>query len=1409
MQPGATQGTADPRQQSCKLWIVHIECEYDARMRGGRVQRRIDSLLDEAEAAITERNWTLVQERCEAVLALDTDNADARAYREAAARAMNPAAASRGMPPESPSSGSPIPGQSESWPRAFANGRYQVRRFLGEGGKKRVFAVHDRFLDRDAAVALIRTEGLNSVGRQRILREAQAMARLGSHPGIVSIFDIGEHHGTPFVVTELMRGGDVEAMLDDAGGPLPLERTLEIAKGVAGGLAFAHERQVVHRDLKPGNVWLTEEGIPRIGDFGLALSLDRTRITQQGMIVGTVAYMPPEQALGGEATQHSDLYSLGAMLYEMVTGRPPFQGSDPTAMISQHVNTAPVAPLRLAGQCTPDLEDLILQLLEKDPGKRPASAGDVVERLEEVNPVASPADQPCSNHPALGRLDRGVFVGREAELQRLRSAFDQAFAGHGSVVLLAGEPGIGKTRTAEELQGYARLRGAFVFWGRSHESPGAPPYWPWLQVGRQWGSEHAAEAIGATLGPLSSDLVGLFPELRQLPGFVEPESVTGPEAAQFRLFEAFVAFLKSASHDRTFVIVLDDLHWADKATLLLFQHVARNVASMRVLLIGTYRDIELDAGHPLATILADLNRLPGFERITLPALSDREMADYIEAIDTGSTPGQDVATRIFAATEGNPFFLGEVVRLLVKEGALSATSPSDVTVPEGVREVLERRLRQLSEAAHERLRIAAVIGREFTVDTLALVTGDADAHLLSLLEESIAAHVIEEPSRPGRFRFTHALMHETVLAELSATRKARLHGAVAEALETRSGDRAEEYASYLAWHFGESAALTPGHVQKHKRYALIAARQAEFNAAWADVVRWYEAVIAGEDDPDPQILATLSNYYIYASDAYDPRVAETFRRAVAGFRRRGDGPGLARAVAQHRVIADDGFYRDALAHRTSIEPALRAQLLARAIFTFGFSNARPELVPSLEDELLALPAEDPSPNVEAFRLDGLAHRANRLWDVHNGALLYHQAAQEHERLGSHSAAIAQQLRATCTALCAGDLSHAAEHLAVLEDRSLEYRDGQGLAMTAMCGASLALLRWDLAGVERYTRGERSRTDSRGNGTVDQGITWRRRLLQEGPSESLVRSIPPRQKGLGMGPWEEMAFAAAASEYQWWNGNMEAAAEEFDLFLSIWRTGAGHIFERVEPFSRAWWYLVQEGDKQVQLEIYDEVRRWKKNWCGPWSGVGIDACRAHLAMELGLCDEAEQAFRDGVGWAEREGAPVALGRNLQGLAAVAEDRGDVAAALGYLDRAAAEYLPRGIKLYLDQVVEAKVRLQGLTGVGPKTAITPPASAEPDSDPQEVASAHPAEATAPPPTGDLRRDLQIAAFTGLSSRELEVLRLVASGKRNHEIAAELVISPATVTRHVSNIFDKTGLSNRTQLAIYALHRGLLEH
>ncbi len=268
-------------------------------------------------------------------------------------------------------------------PLTFAAGRYTVTRLLGEGAQKIVYLVHDAALERDCALALLKTEVLDADSLARVRREGQAMARL-THPNIVTVHDIGEEDGRPYLVCEYVPGGDLRHELDRANGSLPLKRALAIAADVCCALAFAHSQGIIHRDVKPGNVHLAGDGSAKLGDFGLALAADQSRLTMAGSAMGTAPYMAPEQARGQPVDARSDLYSLGCLLYELITGRPPFTGDDPMAVVSQHVHARPEPPSHHNAQVPDDLEQLVLALLAKAREERPSSADDALVELKRI-----------------------------------------------------------------------------------------------------------------------------------------------------------------------------------------------------------------------------------------------------------------------------------------------------------------------------------------------------------------------------------------------------------------------------------------------------------------------------------------------------------------------------------------------------------------------------------------------------------------------------------------------------------------------------------------------------------------------------------------------------------------------------------------------------------------------------------------------------------------------------------------------------------------------------------------------------------------------------------------------------------------------------------------------------------------
>ncbi|HEU4759636.1 MAG TPA: protein kinase, partial [Dehalococcoidia bacterium] len=521
----------------------------------------------------------------------------------------------------------PTPPPAAALPSTFADGRYQVKSFLGEGGRKRVYLAHDARLDRDVAIAVIKTEGLDEGGLERVRREAQAMGRLGDHPHIVTVHDIGEQDGQPYIVSQYMEGGDLDSYVRQAENHrLPLDEAIRIANEVRQALEYAHARGIVHRDLKPGNIWLSHEGTAKLGDFGLAVALDRSRLTMEGMMVGTVAYMAPEQALGRGADARSDLYSLGCVLYEMVTGRPPFLGDDTVAIVSQHINTAPVAPSWHNPEVPRALEALILRLLAKDPAERPESAAAIPAALNAILESASSTSAQAAAREAnpLDRLAGGVFVGREKEMDELRAGLEDALSGRGRLLMLVGEPGIGKTRTSEELATYGRLRSLQVLWGRCYEGEGAPAYWPWVQAIRSYVQDCDPAALLSEMGPGAADIAQVVSEVRdRLPGLPAPPALE-PEQARFRLFDSITTFLKNAAKAQPLILVLDDLHWADKPSLLMLQFLARELRGARLMVLGTYRDVELKRQHPLAQTLGELNREGLSQRILLRGLSEHD-----------------------------------------------------------------------------------------------------------------------------------------------------------------------------------------------------------------------------------------------------------------------------------------------------------------------------------------------------------------------------------------------------------------------------------------------------------------------------------------------------------------------------------------------------------------------------------------------------------------------------------------------------------------------------------------------------------------------------------------------------------------------------------------------------------------
>jgi class 3 adenylate cyclase len=572
-----------------------------------------------------------------------------------------------------------------------------------------------------------------------------------------------------------------------------------------------------------------------------------------GMMVGTASYMPPEQAMGGETTFASDLYALGCVLYEMVTGRPPFVGDDTVAVISQHVNTAPVSPAWHRPECPPALEALILRLLEKDPKQRPARASEVSEALAAVQSASTPAPVPAAEQGGeehSNPIYRRTFVGRETELKQLEAAFDASLSGQGSLVMIAGEPGIGKTTITEQLATYVGMRGGQSLVGHCYEEGSLSiPYLAFVEIMRSYVTNRDRDELVSQLGSGAGEVARIVSEVRDRVN-VPPSAGGSPDEERFRLFQAVAGFLRNASSAQPLCLVLEDLHDGDKGSLEMLVYLARNLAGARILLVGTYRDVEVDRTHPLSTALADLRRIDSFKRIALRGLSPDEVTRMISHI-----AGQDIpfelGEAIYRQTEGNPLFVQEVIRNAAEEGLITreggqwvATVDSLINyIPEGLRDVIGRRLSRLSEECSRVIAIAAIIGRDFAVDVLRSVADVSEDELLAALEEAINVSLIEEMrgQRELRYRFTHAFFRQTLYEEMIAPRRLRMHNEVAKALETHYAGRVEEHATELAEHFSHSSSEED--LYKAVKYGRMAAERAASVFAFGEASRLLEQAI--------------------------------------------------------------------------------------------------------------------------------------------------------------------------------------------------------------------------------------------------------------------------------------------------------------------------------------------------------------------------------------------------------------------------------------------------------------------------------------------------------------------------------------------------------------------------------------
>jgi DNA-binding CsgD family transcriptional regulator len=976
------------------------------------------------------------------------------------------------------------------------------------------------------------------------------------------------------------------------------------------------------------------------------------------------------------------------------------------------------------------------------------------------------------------------FVGREAELAALTADLDAAAGGRGGVVLVAGEPGIGKTRLVEELAAQATVCGALVLWGRCWEGEGAPAFWPWIQVVRAYLQTVDPTALRSEMGAGAADIAQLVPSIRdRLPDLPTSPPVE-PEAARFQLFDSLAGFLRAAAARRPLLLVFDDLHWADAPSLALLRFVGRELEGAGLLVVGLYRHTEVDPGHPLLVTLADLTRGQHHRRLLLAGLDQGEVANFV-ALVAGVEPSSALAAAVHQRTDGNPFFVTEVVRLLAGEGRLDAAGTSllmlATSLPEGVKAVIAERLGRLSDDCRRVLEVAAVVGRDFELRVLQSASGLDGDRLLELVEEAEAARVVAAvPGGLGRWRFAHALVREVLYEGLPAARRIRLHGRVGEALEAVYVADAGPHLAELAHHFVAAAPGSQAIVGRAVRVAAAAGRRALEVLAWEEAAELFERALAAlelAEQPDPQqrcqLLLALGEARMAASDVAAARAA--YQQAGELARRIGFPEALARAGLGLGLEFTSGIVdpaevellEEALEVLGEADSRLRARVLARLARALIFTpQTQRRLALSQEAVELSRRLGDPA-TLAAVLFD----RHMAIWGPDRAEMADERLAMATEvvglaeRLGDRAMALRGRGLRRTDLLELGDVAGFDADLAAAERAAQALRQLHYHWQLPMARACRALLTGRFGEAEMLAAQGLAIGRRAGDQAVEiysTGVVGILRFMQGrfGETVEVYQDLAARFPAMPVFRACLAAALAEAARPEEAQAEIErVAADELAVLPQdlVWSLSLSMLAFACHQLGNA----TRAADVRERLESYADrnivIGRVGALCLGPAAYfLGL------LDLTLGQPDLAVRRFQHAATLAARiQARPIiAMSREGQARALLVRNRPG--------DHQQAQAL-------LAEVV-ATAEALGIHGLGERSNA-------------------------------VLKELEAPAWpAGLTGREVEVLRLIAAGHSNKAIAQALYISPNTVLRHVSNIFTKTGVANRAEAAAYATRHGL---
>ena len=882
-------------------------------------------------------------------------------------------------------------------------------------------------------------------------------------------------------------------------------------------------------------------------------------------------------------------------------------------------------------------------------------------------------------HDTEALLAHTPFVGRTAELAALQRKFEAAQGADGSVVMLVGEPGIGKSRTATELCDHARSRGATALWGRCYDGDWAAPFSPFVEALTQYANaepSHLAADFGACLGVLAR----LVPAIReQVPDLPEPATLE-PEGERHRLLEAVGEFLSTLSAKSTVVLVLDDLHWADRGTLAVLRHMANAATGLRLLIVGTYRDVEVDKGHPLAPVLADLHRLPKFERVRLQGLTEQSVGELLSIVGEQQAP-QVFVQAISSETSGNPFFIREVLLHLVEDGKLfqegdrwtSNLTIAELGIPEGAREVISRRLARLSAICNRMLTAASALTGGFTWEEIRAISGDDEESLVDALEQALAAQLLRERSDTPRveYDFTHALIRHTLYDELSRPRRALLHGRIAGALEGLYAAHPDQHMVRLAYHFLQAAA-EGADLEKAVAYAICAGEAAYARYAYEDAGDYYRQALALlEQRAGADQLQRCDLMMLIARAEWDCgeflRAQEEFARAAALADEIGSAEHLARAALGDGAnewlgYRAQGLHADSLARLERALEALgdartplRARVMARLSSEMVLDTDQDRMV-ALAREAVSIVRETDDP----FAVVAVLLNANpALSDIgEERVALYRQTVEASERLGRRDITLYARTLLGLSRLQLGEIAEVAAEFKRLAPLADELRHPYERWVFAAWDATHAILEGRIEEAEQLAMRalEIGRSDENQNAVHQFGGHISEIRREQGRLEellptmgALVDQFPTVQTwrcGRAMMHTELGHAAAARSDYE------HVAASNFAGIQRnfLWLGSLSNLAEVNAIF----------GDDERALILYEMFTPYARTniMITPLGPARGSASRdlGVLATTMRRWDDAERHFEDAIVLNQSMGAAPLVARTQRDYAAMLLKRG---------------------------------------------------------------------------------------------------------------------------------------------------------